>query len=48
VDGRGDEQAIVAGMAALMRDAPDILTGLADAVRKDLDRMANPNAKASE
>lgn len=45
--GRSDEQAIVAGMAALMRDAPDFLTGLADAVRKDLDRMANPNAEAS-
>lgn len=41
VRGRGDEQATVAGLAALMRDAPDIATGLADAIRKDLDRMAN-------
>jgi uncharacterized protein (DUF362 family) len=41
---RGDEQAIVAGLAALARDAPDFLTGLADAVHKDLDRMANPKA----
>jgi uncharacterized protein (DUF362 family) len=38
---RGDEQAIVAGVAALVRDAPDFLAGLADAVHKDLDRMAN-------
>jgi uncharacterized protein (DUF362 family) len=39
---RSDEQAIVAGLAALARDAPDFLTGLADAMHKDLDRMANP------
>jgi hypothetical protein len=41
---RGDEQAIVAGLAALARDAPDFLTGLADAMHKDLDRMANAPA----
>jgi uncharacterized protein (DUF362 family) len=41
---RGDEQAIVAGLAALARDAPDFLTGLVDAMHKDLDRMANPPA----
>lgn len=41
--GRGDEQ-IVAGMAALVGDAPDFLAGLADALHKDLDRMANPDA----
>jgi uncharacterized protein (DUF362 family) len=40
--GRGDDQAIVAGIAALMRDAPDFLAGLANAVHRDLDRMANP------
>ena len=45
--GRRDEQAIVAGMAALLRDAPDFLAGLADAVHKDLDRMANPGAEGS-
>ncbi|HWZ71705.1 MAG TPA: DUF362 domain-containing protein [Casimicrobiaceae bacterium] len=45
--GRGDEQAVVAGMAALIRDAPDFLTGFADAVHKDLDRMANPDPEAS-
>lgn len=42
--GRNDEQAIVAGLAALARDAPDFLAGLADAVHSDLDRMANPDA----
>ena len=31
---------LVAGMAALARDAPDFLQGLADAVRHDLDRLA--------
>jgi uncharacterized protein (DUF362 family) len=45
--GRGDEQAIVAGLAAFVRDAPDFLTGLADAVHKDLDAMANPGAADS-
>ena len=40
---RGDERAIVAGLAAMVRDAPDFLTGLADAVHKDLDRMAHPD-----
>ncbi len=44
---RGDEQAIAAGMTALVRDAPDFLTGLADAVRKDLERAANPDAAGS-
>ena len=38
--GRG-EQATIAGLAALVRDAPDIVTGLFEAVRNDLDRMAN-------
>jgi hypothetical protein len=47
IGGRGDERAIVAGVAALVRDAPDFLTGIADAVRKDLDRMANPSATDS-
>ncbi len=41
--GRADSQAIVAGLAALARDAPEFLTGLADAVHRDLDRMANPD-----
>ena len=40
--GRADSQAIVAGLAALARDAPEFFTGLADAVHRDLDRMANP------
>jgi uncharacterized protein (DUF362 family) len=40
VNGR-DEQAVIAGLAALVRDAPDIVTGLFEAVRNDLDRMAN-------
>jgi hypothetical protein len=31
---------LVAGMAALARDAPDFLQGLADAVHHDLDRLA--------
>ena len=39
--GGRNERAIVAGLAAMMRDAPDFLTGLADAVHKDLDRIAN-------
>jgi hypothetical protein len=34
------ERTAVAGIAALMRDAPDFMTGLADAIRKDLDRVA--------
>jgi hypothetical protein len=46
--GRGDGQAFVAGMAALMRDAPDYLTGLADAVHRDLDRMADSSPGDSE
>jgi hypothetical protein len=47
VGGRGDEQAIVAGVAALVRDAPDFLTGLAGAIHKDLDRMAHPDVADS-
>jgi uncharacterized protein (DUF362 family) len=47
VRARGDEQATVAGLAALMRDAPDFVTGLAEAVRKDLDRMANATEDGS-
>jgi uncharacterized protein (DUF362 family) len=31
---------LVAGMAAIARDSPDFLAGLADAVRHDLDRLA--------
>jgi hypothetical protein len=42
--GLNNEQAIVAGLAALARDAPDFLAGLADAVHSDLDRMATPDA----
>lgn len=38
--GRNDQ--LVAGMAALARDAPDFLQGLADAVHHDLDRLAQP------
>jgi len=33
-------------MAGLMRDAPEVLTGLVDALQKDLDRMANPSSPA--
>lgn len=40
IEGRGDEQATIAGLAAIMRDAPDFVTGLVDAVRDDLNRMA--------
>jgi hypothetical protein len=39
-DARGGEEATVAGLASLLRDAPDFVAGLADAVRKDLDRVA--------
>jgi hypothetical protein len=42
--GRDDQ--FVAGMAALARDAPDFLRGLADAVHHDLDRLANPGGRA--
>jgi hypothetical protein len=41
---RRDERTIVSGMAALLRDAPDFLAGLADAVHEDLDRVANAEA----
>ena len=34
------DAAFVAGMAALARDAPDFLQGLADAVHRDLDQLA--------
>lgn len=44
---RGDARAMVAGMAGLLRDAPDVLTGLVDALQKDLDRMASPPAPAN-
>jgi uncharacterized protein (DUF362 family) len=40
---RDSELAAVAGIAALMRDAPDFVTGLADAIRKDLDLAARPS-----
>jgi len=38
-----DDQ-FVAGMAALARDSPDFLRGLADAVHHDLDRLAHPGS----
>jgi len=41
--GRDDQ--FVAGIAALARDAPDFLQGLADAVHHDLDRLANPSGR---
>jgi len=41
IEGRGDDQATIAGLAAIMRDAPDFVTGLVDAVRDDLNRMAS-------
>ena len=44
--GRG-EQAMIAGLAALVRDAPDIVTGLFEAIRNDLDRMANATGDGS-
>jgi len=37
--GRDDQ--LVAGIAALARDAPDFLRGLADAVHRDLDQLAS-------
>lgn len=40
IDGGDDTQAAAAGLAALMRDAPDFVTGLVDAMRDDLNRMA--------
>ena len=40
MSGRGGEQAAIAGLAAVARDAPDMLTGLLDAMRDDLARMA--------
>lgn len=43
-DPPGRDDAFVAGVAALARDAPDFLQGLADAVHHDLDRLANPGA----
>ena len=39
--GRAGAQTTIAGLAALLRDAPDFATGFADAVRRDLDRIAN-------
>lgn len=44
-DGAGREDQLVAGMAALARDAPDFLQGLAEAVHQDLDRLANPGGR---
>lgn len=44
--GRG-EQATIAGLAALVRDGPDIVTGLFEAIRSDLDRMANATGDGS-
>jgi len=38
----GREDQLLAGVAALARDAPDFVRGLADAVHRDLDRLANP------
>lgn len=32
----------LSGLSALVRDAPEFLTGLADAMHKDLNRIANP------
>jgi uncharacterized protein (DUF362 family) len=39
-DTPGRDDAFVAGVAALARDAPDFLQGLADAVHRDLDQLA--------
>jgi hypothetical protein len=39
-DAKGRDDHLIAGMAALARDAPEFLQGLADAVHHDLDRMA--------
>ncbi|HEX5951771.1 MAG TPA: DUF362 domain-containing protein [Rhodanobacteraceae bacterium] len=44
-DVRGREDQWVAGFAALVRDAPDVLQGLADAVHHDLDALANAGAR---
>lgn len=41
-----DDEALVAGIAAIVRDAPELLSGLVDAVQQDLDRVANPAAHA--
>lgn len=41
--GRDDQ--LVAGMAALARDAPEFLQGLVDAMHHDLDRLANPGGR---
>lgn len=41
-DVAGREDQLVAGIAALARDAPDFIRGLADAVHQDLDRIASP------
>jgi uncharacterized protein (DUF362 family) len=45
-DATGRDDRLVAGMAALARDAPDFLRGLADAVHRDLDRLANEGGPA--
>lgn len=39
-DSEAGSDRLVAGMAAIARDAPDFLQGLADAVHHDLDRLA--------
>jgi hypothetical protein len=33
-------------MAALARDAPDFMQGLAESIHADLDQLANPGARA--
>jgi hypothetical protein len=38
------DEAAAAGMVALVREAPDLFAGLADAISRDFDRMANPEA----
>lgn len=47
LEGRGDEQAAIAGLAALMRDAPDFVIGLVDAMRDDLNRVATSDGNGA-
>lgn len=44
-DVKGREDQWIAGFAALARDAPDVLQGLADAVHHDLDALANTDER---
>ncbi|MEO7937046.1 MAG: DUF362 domain-containing protein [Burkholderiaceae bacterium] len=44
-DTPGRDDQLIAGMAALARDAPEFLQGLADAVHHDLDILANPGGR---